>query len=64
MTQTEKIMKWLRPPGRSITSLQAVLKFRIMRLSERIRELERKGVLIRKESVKNDGVRYVKYSIR
>lgn len=51
MTQIERIRKWL-DRGYGLTQAQAYEKFGCLRLSERIRELERRGMCIEREDVK------------
>jgi hypothetical protein len=59
MTQIERIRKWL-DRGYGLTQAQAYERFGCLRLSERIRELERRGMCIEREEVKikrQDGTR-------
>ena len=48
MTQTEKILRHLNKFG-SITSLEAMNEYGIMRLASRISDLKKKGIPIRSE---------------
>ncbi|MCP4640618.1 MAG: hypothetical protein GY851_09305 [bacterium] len=62
-TQKQRLADYLKHHN-GITSLEAArLSPPIMRLSERIREMERDGVRITKADVKHDGVGYVRYSL-
>lgn len=68
MTQTEKIMRHLEEYG-SITPLDALQEYGIMRLASRICDLKKAGVAITKETEtsKNrygEAVRYARYRLR
>ena len=54
MTQLDTLLAAFRR-GESITTLEAMSRFGICRLSERVRELERKGYAIDHESVRQNG---------
>ena len=65
MTQTEKIVKYMRDFG-SITTMQAFLDLGVTRLASRISELEKSGVAISREFVDGrnrygEKVRYKRY---
>lgn len=67
MTQCEKILRHMEDCG-SITSLEAMREYGIMRLASRITDLKRMGVPIRKETVtgKNrygETTSYARYSL-
>jgi len=63
MSQTETLLA-LFERGGSITTLEAMrLPSPICRLSERIRELERRGHRFDKETVRVNGRSYVRYSL-
>ena len=67
MTQTERIIRHLEVFG-SITSLEAMQEYGIMRLASRISDLKKVGVPIRSEMVKSrnrygEGTSYVRYSL-
>jgi hypothetical protein len=49
--------------GRSITTYEATVQFGICRLSERVRELERKGWSVDRVREESDGKHYVRYSM-
>lgn len=49
--------------GKSITTYEATVKYGICRLSERIREMERKGWIIDRQRVECDGKHFVRYSL-
>lgn len=63
MTQTDTLAAALRR-GESITTLEAMARFDICRLSERIRELEAMGFDIDHQRVKRNGRTYTRYSLR
>ena len=63
MTQTDVLLAALRR-GESVTTLEAMERYRICRLSERIRELERMGHAIEHERVRMNGRAYTRYSLR
>lgn len=68
MTQCEKILRHMEDYG-SITSLEAVKEYGIMRLASRISDLKRLGVPISKttERGKNrygEATNYARYSLR
>lgn len=48
--------------GGTISTLEAMRDFGCCRLSERIRELERTGIVIDRERVKQNGKTYTRYS--
>ena len=63
MTQCEKILTHMRSRG-SITSMEAMQEYVIMRLASRISELREAGFAIAKQTIKGknrDGV-YVSYA--
>jgi len=63
LTQREKILKWLLS-GKTITSLQAILRFGCLRLSARIFEIRDMGHVIQTKSVKTPtGVVVTQYSL-
>ena len=49
--------------GRSITTYEATVQFGICRLSERIRELERRGWIVDRVKEESAGKHYVRYSM-
>lgn len=66
MTQNEKIRMYMRDHG-SITPMDAMREFGIMRLASRISEMRKDGESITKTTVKDknrygDTVHYAKYS--
>lgn len=63
MTQTQVLLAALKR-GESLTTLEVSDRFRICRLSERIRELEAKGYCIVHERVKQNGKTFTRYSLR
>lgn len=63
MSQNEALLSALKR-GERITTLEAVVRFGICRLSERIRELEREGWVIDHEPVRQNGKRFVRYALR
>lgn len=67
MTQNERILRHLDKYG-SITSLEAMQEYGIMRLASRINDIKRSGVEIKTETVtgKNrfgEPTHYVRYSL-
>lgn len=67
MTQCEKILRHMEDYG-SISSLEAVNEYGIMRLASRISDLKRMGVPISKETVKGknrygEATSYARYSL-
>lgn len=65
VTQTEKVINYLRVPGRTLTSKQARARFGIQKLSARIAELRSAGYNIVSETVtyRDTGFTGVKYSL-
>ena len=59
MTQNKQLIRHLKK--HPITTIQAVLRYRILRLSERIREIEAEGHSIHRESIVENGHHYVRY---
>ena len=59
MTQNAKLLRYLESHGEGITTLEAMEKLRILRLSQRIIELERLGYLIAHTREKTSGGAYV-----
>ena len=67
MTQTERVIRHLRDYG-SITSMEAVREYGIMRLASRISDLKKSGMPIRVEMVswKNryeENISYARYHL-
>lgn len=67
MRQSDRILRHLRDHG-SITSLEAMQEYGVMRLASRISDLKRSGIPIRREMVsgKNrygESTSYARYSI-
>ena len=65
-TQNEVLVSYLQKNKRGITTLEAMFDFAICRLSERIREIERCGVRIKRISESGingnrNKVRYTRY---
>jgi hypothetical protein len=61
-TQCATILSHLKR-RKSITTVQAVDKYRILRLGARIWEMERRGVICRHETVKAGSARIAKYTL-
>ena len=66
MTQCERIIRHLNDYG-SITSLEAMREYGIMRLASRISDLRRRGYRINVESIEgvnryNEKTRYARYT--
>lgn len=49
-TQTQQILNWLKQ-GRGLTSLQALRRFKTLRLAARIHQLKQQGHKIEKQTV-------------
>ena len=67
LTQKERIIRHLKDKG-TITSLEAMQEYGIMRLTSRVCELKDQGYLIRSEFVSstnryNEAVSFSKYSL-
>lgn len=67
MTQNDRILRHLRDYG-SISSMEAVQEYGIMRLASRISDLKKAGIPIRREMVagKNrygESISYARYSV-
>lgn len=67
MTQNERIIRHLKDYG-SISSMEAVKEYGIMRLSSRISDLKKTGIPIRREMVSSknrygEPTSYARYSI-
>lgn len=67
MTQNERIIRHLNDYG-SITSLEAINEYGILRLASRICDLKQRGYDIKSESVKSvnrygETIRYARYSL-
>lgn len=67
MTQNERIIRHLKDYG-SITSLEAINEYSILRLASRICDLKDKGYDIKSEPVKaknryGEPIRYARYSL-
>lgn len=67
MTQSERIIRHLRDYG-SISSMEAVQEYGIMRLASRISDLKKAGIPIRREMIvgKNrygESTSYARYSV-
>ena len=67
LTQNQRIIRHLKDKG-SITALEAMKEYGIMRLSSRVCELKDQGYLIRSEFISsknryNESVSFSKYSL-
>jgi hypothetical protein len=63
MTQCDMILRHLRS-GRTLTSLQAFRLFTITRVSDRCRDLRKKGIPVKSEMIRlNSGLRVAQYSL-
>ena len=61
-TQNAQIIRWLKR-GRTLTAWQAVHKFHCINLSGRISELRHAGHMILSLPTKQNGKRFVKYTL-
>lgn len=67
MTQKERVLEHINSYG-SITQLEAIREYGIMRLASRIKDLKNDGYSIKKEMVENKNrwgeiVRFAKYTL-
>ena len=53
MSQTQQIINYLTPPGRKITSLQALNRFGCFRLASRAQEIAKLGKPIKSRMIYN-----------
>lgn len=63
MSQKSQIISYLKTNKR-ITPWTAMSALRVLRLSERIRELEAEGVKIHRQWLEKDGKRCMSYSLK
>ena len=63
MTQNAKLLNYLETHDEGITQLEAMEQLRICRLSERIRELEKHGILIEHEPDRSNNARFIRYKL-
>ena len=61
MTQNQTLIKHLE--RKPITTIAAVYQHKILRLSERIREIEEMGYSIHRENIVENGHHYVRYHL-
>lgn len=66
MNQQKAVLQYLKSHKRGITQFEAVIKLGVLRLSQRIAELESQGYIIAREAEKKIGtyghtVRYTRY---
>lgn len=61
MTQTQAIINYLMPPGRSITPLEALNMFGCFRLGARMFEIKRMGYPVKSEIITDGKKRFAKY---
>jgi len=61
-SQEEKILSWLKR-GKKITALDALKRFKCLRLSARIRHLRKQNYKIRTELVERGGKWVAEYSL-
>lgn len=59
-SQNKQIKAWLES-GRSITPIEALVKFSCMRLGSRIFDLRESGMPIKTEMIEKNGKRFAKY---
>lgn len=62
MSQAKQILRYLRS-GNSLTQAQSVRYFGCYRLSARIFDLRKMGILIHSEIIRHDGSNFAKYSL-
>ena len=63
MTQNAKLLDWLEMHDDGISTLEAMENLRILRLSERVRELEALGFLIEHERDASLNAHFVRYKL-
>ena len=63
MTQNAKLLAYLESHDEGITTLEAMERLRICRLSQRIIELERHGILIEHERDSSVNAHFVRYRL-
>ena len=61
--QNRNLLNWLESHDEGISTLEAMEKLRICRLSERIREIERLGFLIDHERDSSLNAHFVRYRL-
>ena len=61
-SQNKQIKAWLES-GRSITPIEALVKFSCMRLGSRIFDLREAGMPIKTEMIEKNGKRFAKYHL-
>ena len=63
MSQEQKIINWLLPPGRKIDPLKALKKFNCFRLASRMYAIRELGYPVKSEIVRNKktGKHYSRY---
>ena len=62
MSQCAKLLAYLEAHD-GISTLEAMEQLRICRLSERIRELERHGIVIEHEPDRSNNARFIRYKL-
>jgi hypothetical protein len=65
MTQTNQIIEYLKPFGRTITPMQALKKFGCWALSSRMSDIRKMGYKVHSEMVSDKKTKkyYAKYSL-
>ena len=61
--QNARLLAYLETHDEGISTLEAMEKLRICRLSERVRELERHGILIEHEPDRSNNARFIRYRL-
>jgi len=61
MSQNAQILKYLRPPGRTLTPLKALQLFGCLRLSARIHNLRNEGHPIKTKLITRNGKTFAQY---
>lgn len=60
MSKTDRLSSWLRA-GRSITPVEALNRFGVMRLAARVHDMRREGLPIITERVTRNGAHVARY---
>ena len=61
MSQNAQILKYLRPPGRTLTPLKALKLFSTWALSSRISDLNKQGAGIKTKLITRNGKTFAQY---
>ena len=62
-TQCDRLLTWMSA-GRSVTTMLAMRRWGICRLSERVREIERRGHKVARNAYKRHGHQWTAYRLQ